>query len=149
MGKAPTRYRNYKELLAADDIDAVIIATPDHWHGPMSIEAAKAGKHVYCEKPMTWTVPETYEVVNAVKENNIVFQLGHQNHQLEAYYKAKEAYEKGVLGKVNLVEVTTNRNSPNGAWVYNIDEEAGPHNIDWEQFIGPAPQHEFSLGAIL
>ena len=145
MGKAPHRYKNYKELLAADDIDAVIIATPDHWHGPMSIEAAKAGKHVYCEKPMTWTVPETYEVVQAVKENNIVFQLGHQNHQLEAYFKAKEAYDKGVLGKVNLVEVTTNRNSPNGAWVYNIDEEAGPHNIDWEQFIGPAPKHEFSL----
>lgn len=145
LGKAPVRYKNYKELLAADDIDAVIIATPDHWHGTITIEAAKAGKHVYCEKPMTWTVPETYEVVKAVKENNIVFQLGHQNHQLEAYYKAKEAFEKGILGKVNLVEVTTNRNSPNGAWVYSIDEEAGPQNIDWEQFIGPAPFHEFSL----
>ncbi|MCD4695851.1 MAG: Gfo/Idh/MocA family oxidoreductase [Bacteroidales bacterium] len=145
QGTAPKRYSNYKDLLAADDIDAVIIATPDHWHGTMSIEAAKAGKHVYCEKPMTWTVPETFEVVKAVKENNIVFQLGHQNRQTESYFKAKEAYEKGILGKVNLVEVTTNRNSPNGAWVYPIDEEAGPHNIDWQQFIGPAPNHEFSL----
>ena len=119
MSKRPTRYRNYKELLAAEDIDAVIIATPDHWHGTITIEAAKAGKHVYCEKPMTWTVPETYEVVKAVNENNIVFQLGHQNRQTESFFKAKEAYEKGLLGPVNLVEVTTNRNDPEGAWVYN------------------------------
>ena len=145
MGIEPKRYRNYLELLSADDIDAVIIATPDHWHGTMSIEAARAGKHVYCEKPLTWKVDETYEVLQAVKENCIVFQLGHQNRQTESYFRAREAYEKGILGKVNLVEVTTNRNSPNGAWVYDIDEEAGAHNIDWEQFIGPAPAHPFSL----
>ncbi|MCB2218795.1 MAG: Gfo/Idh/MocA family oxidoreductase [Bacteroidetes bacterium] len=145
MADQPRRYKNYKEMLASDDIDAVIIATPDHWHGTMTIEAARAGKHVYCEKPMTWTVPETYEVVKAVRDNNIVFQLGHQLRQTEAYYKAKEAIKKDILGKVNLVEVTTNRNSPNGAWVYDIDEEAGTNNIDWEQFIGPAPWHPFSL----
>jgi predicted dehydrogenase len=145
MSKRPTRYKNYKELFAAEDIDAVIIATPDHWHGTITIEAAKTGKHVYCEKPMTWTVPETYEVVKAVNENNIVFQLGHQNRQTESFFKAKEAYEKGLLGPVNLVEVTTNRNDPEGAWVYAIDKEAGPNNIDWEQFIGPAPYHDFSL----
>ncbi|MCF8373428.1 MAG: Gfo/Idh/MocA family oxidoreductase [Bacteroidales bacterium] len=144
MAKLPTRYSTYQELLAAPDIDAVIIATPDHWHGTITIAAAKAGKHVYCEKPMTWTVPETFEVVKAVKENNVVFQLGHQNRQNESYFKAKEAYDKGILGKVNLVEVTTNRNSPNGAWVYDIDPTAGPHNIDWKQFIGPAPDHPFS-----
>jgi len=107
LGSKPKRYKSYKELLKANDIDAVIIATPDHWHGTMSIEAARAGKHVYCEKPMTWTVPETYEVVKAVKENNIVFQLGHQNRQTESYFKAKEAIEKNLLGKVNLIEVTT------------------------------------------
>ena len=145
MSALPKRYRNYKDLLAADDIDAVIIATPDHWHGTMTIEAARAGKHVYCEKPMTWAVEETYEVVKAVKENNIVFQLGHQNRQTESYFKAKEAIEKNVLGKINLVEVTTNRNSPQGAWVYNINENGNPQTIDWEQFIGPAPAHEFSL----
>jgi len=145
MGKAPVRYRTYQELLAVDDIDAVIIATPDHWHGTITIAAAKAGKHVYCEKPMTWTVAETYEVVKAVKENNIAFQLGHQNRQNESYYKAKEAIEKGILGKVNLIEVTTNRNSPNGAWVYDIHPEANEKTIDWKQFIGPAPHHEFSL----
>lgn len=145
MTEAPVRYRTYKEMLASNDIDAVIIAAPDHWHGTMIIDAAKAGKHVYCEKPMTWTVPETYEVVKAVKENNIAFQLGHQNRQNDSYYKAKEAFEKGTIGKVNLIEVTTNRNSPNGAWVYDIDEGANEKNIDWKQFIGPAPEHEFSL----
>jgi predicted dehydrogenase len=145
MTSMPKRYRTYKELLAADDIDAVIIATPDHWHGPMTIAAAKAGKHVYCEKPLTWTVPETYEVVNAVKENNIVFQLGHQGRQTESYFKAREAVEKNLLGKINLIEVTTNRNDPNGAWVYPIHPEANPKTIDWQQFIGQAPQHDFSL----
>lgn len=145
MGKSPKRYRTYQELLADETIDAVIIATPDHWHGTITIAAAKAGKHVYCEKPMTWTVPETYEVVKAVKENNIVFQLGHQNRQTESYFKAKEAIQKGVIGKVNLIEVTTNRNSPGGAWVYDIHPDANEETIDWKQFIGPAPDHEFSL----
>ncbi len=145
MSTIPKRYLNYKELLQADDIDAVIIGTPDHWHGTMTIEAAKAGKHVYCEKPLTWTVPETYEVRKVIRENNIVFQLGHQNRQTESHFKAQKAFEEGVLGKVNLIEVTTNRNSPVGAWVYPIDKEAGPKNIDWKQFIGPAPWHDFSL----
>jgi len=145
MDNAPKRYRTYKEMLASKDIDAVIIASPDHWHGSMTIDAARAGKHVYCEKPMTWTVPETYEVVKAVKENNIAFQLGHQNRQNDSYFKAKEAIQKEIIGKVNLIEVTTNRNSPNGAWVYDIDPKANEQNIDWKQFIGPAPDHEFSL----
>ncbi len=145
MGNAPTRYKNYQDLLDDENIDAVIIATPDHWHGTITIAAAKAGKHVYCEKPMTWTVPETYDVVNAVKENNIIFQLGHQNRQTESHLKAKQIYEKGLLGKVSLIEVTTNRNSPNGAWQYHIPEDANPNNIDWKQFIGPAPWHNFSL----
>ncbi len=145
MGKAPVRYKTYKELLAAKNVDAVIIATPDHWHATITIAAANAGKHVYCEKPMTWTVPETYAVVNAVKDNGIVFQLGHQGRQNDSYFKAREAIQKGVLGKVTLIEVTTNRNSPNGAWVYPIDKDASLANIDWGQFLGPAPYHPFSL----
>ncbi len=145
MGSRPKRYKTYKDLLAADDIDAVIIATPDHWHGRISIAAARAGKHIYSEKPMTWSVTETYEVVKAVKENNVTFQLGHQNRELESYYKAREAINKNVIGKVNLIEITTNRNSPSGAWVYDIPEDACPDNIDWYQFIGPAPWHDFDL----
>ena len=145
MGKAPRRYLNYKEMMASPEIDAVIIAAPDHWHATMAIEAARMGKHIYLEKPMTWTVPETYELVKAVKENHIVFQLGHQGRQTESYGKAKEAIQKNILGKITLVEVCTNRNDPNGAWVYPIHEKATRQNIDWMQFIGPAPYHDFSL----
>lgn len=142
---APEIFSNYKALCASSNVDAVVIATPDHWHGPMTIEAAKHGKHVYCEKPMTWTVEETFDVRKAVTESGIIFQLGHQGRQTNSYQKAREAVQKGVLGPINLVEVTTNRNDPNGAWVYPIHKDANPKTIDWEQFIGPAPFHEFSL----
>ena len=100
MGTAPRRYRTYKELIASPDIDAVIIAAPDHWHATMAIEAARMGKHVYVEKPMTWTVPETYELVRAVKESKIIFQLGHQGRQTESYTRAREAIQKQILGKI-------------------------------------------------
>jgi predicted dehydrogenase len=145
MGKEPRQYKTYTELIDAPDIDAVIIATPDHWHATIAIEAAKRGKHVYCEKPMSWTIPETYELVRIVKEKGIIFQLGHQGRQTESYARAKEAIDKNILGKINLIEVCTNRNDPNGAWVYPIHPEANPETIDWQQFIGPAPYHEFSL----
>jgi len=145
LGDSPIIYSNYKELLASTEIDAVIIAAPDHWHAPMAIDAAKMGKHVYCEKPMSWSVNETYELRKVVRDSGIVFQLGHQGRQTEAYMKAKEAISRGVIGRVNLIEVTTNRNDPNGAWVYPIHPDAGPETIDWQQFIGQAPWHEFSL----
>lgn len=136
FGPAPKRYLNYKEMLAADDIDAVVIAAPDHWHGTMTIEAARAGKHVYCEKPMTWTVPETYLVRQTVRDTGIVFQLGHQGRQTACYQKAEEIIGNGLLGQVNLIEVCTNRNTPNGAWVYDIIEGSNPQTIDWKQFEG-------------
>lgn len=145
VGEPVKRYRNYHDLIHSPDVDAVVIATPDHWHGPMTIEAVNAGKHVYCEKPLTWTVEETYQVRQAVKDSGVIFQLGHQGRQTDAYLKAREAIEKGVLGPITLIEVTTNRNDPNGAWVYPIHEDANENTIDWEQFIGPAPWHDFSL----
>jgi predicted dehydrogenase len=132
-------------MLAADDIDAVIITAPDHWHAQMAIDAARAGKHVYVEKGMTRTIEETFRMVDEIKTSGIVLQLGHQGRQTESYNKAREVIEKGILGKISLIEVCTNRNSPNGAWVYPIDEGAGPHNIDWEQFTGNGPEREFSL----
>jgi Predicted dehydrogenases and related proteins len=137
FGKAPKRYRTYQELIAADDIDAVIIASPDHWHSTMAMDAARAGKHVYCEKPLSWTVPETYMVRQVVRETGVVFQLGHQGRQTDCYQKAAEIINNGLLGHVNLIEVCTNRNSPNGAWVYDIIEGSNPNSIDWKQFEGP------------
>ena len=133
------RYRNYKDLIQASDIDAVIIAAPDHWHARMSMDAALAGKHVYVEKGMTRTEAETYELVDVIKKSGICFQLGHQGRQTASYNKAKEVINANILGPITLIEVTTNRNSPNGAWQYEIDEGAGPHNIDWIQFTGNGP----------
>lgn len=145
MGEAPRRYGTYQELCAASDVDAVVIVTPDHIHVPVVLEAARQGKHVYCEKPLSWTVEETFEVRKVVKDTGIVFQLGHQGRQTDSYQVARSLIERGVIGKISLIEVCTNRNDPNGAWVYDIDPEANAGNIDWKQFIGPAPWHDFSL----
>ncbi len=144
--KGAKRYIHYQDMLQSNDVDAVIIATPDHWHAQMTIDAVNAGKHVYCEKCMTRTVDETFKITEAVKKSGKVFQLGHQGRQQESYIKAKQIAEKNILGKITLVETTTNRNSPNGAWVYDIHEEGSPDTIDWEQFQGPAPHKvPFSL----
>jgi predicted dehydrogenase len=145
FGDMPVVYNDYRDLIADKNVDAVIIATPDHWHAPMAIEAARAGKHIYCEKPMSWSVEETYELRKVIRETGVVFQLGHQGRQTEAYNKAREIIDNNVIGSVNLIEVTTNRNTPNGAWVYPIHPEAGPDTIDWKKFIGQAPWHDFSL----
>jgi predicted dehydrogenase len=134
-----TRFLRYTDLLESSDVDAVIIATPDHWHSRMVVDAAAAGKHVYCEKAMTRTEEETHAVYGAVNNSDIVFQLGHQNRQVESHMKAREIIEKNILGPISLVEATTNRNSPTGAWQYDIHEEGNPETIDWEQFQEPAP----------
>lgn len=145
MEDAPKRYTTYKELIASPNVDAVVIATPDHWHVPVALEAARNGKHVYCEKPLSWSVAETYEIRKTVKETGIVFQLGHQGRQTESYNVAKSLIKQDVIGKISLIEVCTNRNDPNGAWVYDIAPEANEKTIDWKQFIGQAPWHDFSL----
>ncbi|MCK5652812.1 MAG: Gfo/Idh/MocA family oxidoreductase [Gemmatimonadetes bacterium] len=143
------RYRHFEELVAAPDVDAVIIATPDHWHSRMCIDAATAGKHIYVEKAMTSNEEDTHRMYDAVKDavdnRGLVFQLGHQQRQTESHIKAKEVIDAGILGNVTLVETTTNRNDPWGAWVWDIHEEGSPETIDWEQFQGPAPDHPFSL----
>ncbi|MFC2124213.1 Gfo/Idh/MocA family protein [Bacteroidota bacterium] len=137
-GKDTTGYKNYKELLNRDDIDAVIIATPDHWHAQMTKDAAQAGKHVYLEKCMTRTAQEAVELRNMIKKLNIIFQLGHQGRQNDVIQKARELVKNGTLGKTTLIETTTNRNNPFAAWVWPIHEKASEKNINWELFQGPA-----------
>ena len=133
------KYMNHREMLENDDIDAVIIATPDHWHSKIVVDAVKAGKHVYCEKGLTRTFQEALDIHDAVKETGMILQLGHQNRQVEANDKAKEIIDQGLLGPVNLVELTTNRNSQWGAWVWNIHKDANSKTIDWETFQEPSP----------
>ena len=103
LGKKAKRYKNYKDLLNSDDIDAVIIAVPDHWHAQMTLDAVKAGKHVYVEKCFTRTEEETQKVYDAVKNSDCVFQLGHQLRHNESYHAAKDAIDKGLLGKISLL----------------------------------------------
>ncbi len=130
------RFRTYRQMLASDDIDAIIIATPEHWHAQIAIDAARAGKHIYLEKPLCLTIPEAYKVAEEVKKSDIKFQLGHQSRQTDAYIMAREVIKQGVLGKISLVTLTTNRNDPNGAWIYPIHHDASPMNIDLKQFMG-------------
>jgi predicted dehydrogenase len=150
-GGAPTnapaqRFRSYTDMLDSGTVDAVIVATPDHWHSRICIDAASAGVHVYCEKCMTRTEEEALAMHDAINSSDIVFQLGHQNRQSEAYIKASEIIDANILGPVTLIETTTNRNSPWGAWVWDIHEEGSPQTIDWEQFQEPAPRKvPFSL----
>lgn len=133
-----TRYRRYTDLLESD-VDAVVVSTPDHWHTRIVCDAVAAGKHVYVEKAMTRTEEEAHRMYDAVTASDIVFQVGHQQRQSESHIKAREVVEAGVLGPISLVEVTTNRNAPWGAWVYGIDERGTSETIDWEHFQEPSP----------
>ncbi len=138
------RFRTHTEMYESGTIDAVIIATPDHWHGPMSIDALNAGIHVYVEKPMTHNIAETYALKEAALNSNAVFVLGHQHRQTQSFFTAQDVIKQKVLGHVSLVEVNTNRNDDNGAWQYNIHEKASPSTIDWDLFLGNAPKVPFN-----
>ncbi len=140
----PKRYRTYEELINSPEVDAVVIGTPDHWHAPMAIAAARAGKHVYVEKCMTHKVGETYELKQAVEESGIALQVGHQHRQTQSFLTAVDALQKNVLGHVSLIQTNTNRNDDNGAWEYYIHPDANPQSVDWRQFLGNAPEIPFN-----
>ncbi len=144
------RYRRYQDMLDDKDIDAVIIATPDHHHARITIDAIKAGKHVYCEKSIAHSEDELMEVYNVVKNSKMVYQLGHQITQNVVFQQAKEIIRKGILGKITLVETTTNRNSAEGAWIRHLDRNGNPKpgdekSIDWTQWLGSRPYAPFSI----
>lgn len=135
-------FSNYKDLLSDKEIDAVIVATPDHWHVPISIDAIKAGKHVYQEKSMAITLEQAKTLRKTVHENDRVFQLGHQNHQIDSHIIANELVKQGKLGKISLIQGTTDRYRPAG---FPDAPDANPENIDWQQFEMPLDnKHPFS-----
>ncbi|UOY07340.1 Gfo/Idh/MocA family oxidoreductase [Muricauda sp. SCSIO 64092] len=138
------RYGTYQEMIQSGEIDAVVIATPDHWHAPIAIEALNNGVHVYVEKPMTHTIEETYRLREAANNSNAVFAVGHQHRQTLSFRTARDIVEKGTLGHVSLIQTNTNRNDDNGAWNYELHEKANPNTIDWQQFLGSAPQIPFN-----
>ena len=141
-------YLDYRKLLERPDVDAVLIATPDHWHGKISIDALAAGKHVYCEKPLTHTVEQALQVRDAVKRYRKVFQVGPNGTANDSYWKAHEAIAAGRIGKTTWACGSYNRNAR--TCLFNahqrIDPTAGPDKagddyINWDMWLG----HEWGL----
>ncbi len=142
-GKDLFTTRDYREVLNRPDVDAVIIATPDHWHQKISIDAMNAGKDVYCEKPMVQLLSDGQDVIDASKKTNRIFQVGSQRVSSIVYQKAKDLLAQGAIGELNMVEAWWDRNDAIGAWQYSIPPDASPATIDWDRFLGRAPKVPF------
>ena len=136
-GRDPKRYEDYTDMLADKDIDAVCIGTPDHWHAKQTIDALKAGKHVYCEKPMTHTVEEAMDVLRTWRETGKVMQVGVQSTALKVWDVCREKLQEGMLGKVLNFQTEYFRNSSMGQWrYYALSKEMTPKTINWQKWLG-------------
>jgi predicted dehydrogenase len=136
--------RDYNEILARKDIDAVIIGTPDHWHKQASIDAMKAGKDVYCEKPMIHLYEDGPAMIECAKSTKRILQIGSQRVSSLIYIKAKEILASGAIGKLNMISARWDRNSAMGAWDYTVPPDASPETCDWPRFLGTAPKIPFN-----
>jgi len=126
---------DYRKILDRKDVDAVIIATGDHWHARISKEALQKGKHVYCEKPMVHLIDEGHGVINAAKSSNKTMQIGSQRVSSLVYAKAHELYKSGEIGKLNMVNAIYDRQDALGAWEYTMPTDASPETVDWDRYI--------------
>lgn len=135
--------RDHREVLARPDVDAIIIATPDHWHTQIAIDAMKAGKDVYVEKPMVQDVEDGLRLIDTARQTKRILQVGSQRVSSIVYAKARDLIRAGTIGELNLVEAWINRNSSRGAWQYSIPPDASTQTIDWDRFIGNAPKRPF------
>lgn len=157
LTKAEFATLDYRDLLARSDLDVVVIATPDHWHGTIALAALEAGKDVYLEKPMTHTIEEAKAVARKVKETGRVLQVGSQTTSADQWWKARKVIEDGVIGKLINSQGSYHRNSLEGEWNWTpsrggrgwqIEPDAGPNGkgvnyIDWKMWLGPATEHDF------
>ena len=137
-------YLDYREVIAKPDIDAIVVATPDHWHAKIALEALDRGKDVYCEKPMCHTIEEAKMLASTVHETKRVFQVGSQTTSSEQWWKAKKAIADGMIGQMIMSQGSYHRNSIEGEWNWPIDADAGPDGkgenyIDWKMWLGSAP----------
>jgi predicted dehydrogenase len=135
--------KDYRAILDRKDVDAVLVATPDHWHSRIVEDACAAGKDVYCEKPMTHQVEQGFAMIDAAEKHQRIVQVGSQRRSGIVYAKAKEIYDSGYLGQVTAIEAWIDRNDASGAWVYPIPPDASEKTIDWNQFLGDAPKRPF------
>jgi predicted dehydrogenase len=134
--------RDYRRVLDDAEVDSVLIATPEHWHAAMIIDALDAGKHVYCEKPMTRTADESRKVMEKVRQKpNLKMQIGVQGMSDNSYETAANYVRDGALGKVVQAQIDYSRNYMGDFWLYPMDEDAKPGvNLDWNAWLGPAPK---------
>ena len=133
--------KNYQEILGDRDIDYVLIATPEHWHYQMTLDAIGAGKHVYVEKPMTHTIEQAKDIVAKVGASNLKLQVGVQGMSDDSYETAHKLIQEGALGKVVMAHIDYSRNYVDDFWENEIDADARPGvNLDWEAWLGPAPK---------
>lgn len=138
-GPQATKTKNYREVLERKDIDAVVIATPDHWHVPITVEACAAGKDVYVEKPLTHDLSEGPKVIEAQNRHQRIVQVGMQQRSMPHIQKAYQLVQSGAVGKIHKVHLTWNRTK---AWTrrhYGID----PKSVDWKMFLGSAREQPF------
>ncbi len=135
-----TAYNDLRDLLARDDVDAVVIATGDNWHGPATVLAARAGKDIYCEKPISKTIVEARAMVDAVRRYDRVCQIGLQQRSTPAFRKACRLVQEGRIGKVQVVYV----GHPGTNDYVNLPPEPVPDGLDWDLWLGPAPWRPFN-----
>ena len=132
-----TGYVDYTEMLEKENLDAVVIGTPDHWHAKQVIDSLGAGLHVYCEKPMTKTVEEAVNVVKAWQSSGKVMQVGVQSTSLPVWSQINSLLNEGSLGKVLMYQTEFFRNSAQGQWrYYKLHKDMTPDNIDWKRWLG-------------
>ena len=136
--------RDYRELLDRKDVDCIIAAVPDFWHKQVVVDSCQAGKDVYCEKPMSHTVPEGFEMIEAAENNHRILEIGSQRVSSALVAKAKEMYKGGAIGEVNMVELTLGRNSPTGAWEYPPPLDLSPSNLAWDTWLKDTPKIPFN-----
>lgn len=128
-------YADYKDLLAREDIDAVVIASPDHWHALMAIDACKAGKDIYLEKPLTLTIKEGQELKNAVRQNSVVLAVGSQQRSDANFQHAVRMVQKGEIGTIKQVLVYVGE--PASPKPYDLPPQEVPAGLDWDAWLGP------------
>ena len=135
--------RDYRTILDRRDVDAVLVAVPDHLHRRIVQDACAGGKDVYCEKPMSHNVEDGFAMVTAVEQHQRILQVGSQRVSNIVYTKAREIWTSGALGDVFFIEGVSGRNSASGAWVYPIPPDANEQTIDWNAFLVDAPKRPF------
>jgi predicted dehydrogenase len=132
--------RDYHDLLNRKDIDCILAAVPDFWHMRVVVDACNAGKDVYCEKPMSHTAAEGFEMIEAAQRNKRIVQIGSQRVSSALCAKARELYQMGAIGDVQMVELTYGRNSPTGAWVYPPPPDLSLANLSWDVWLKDTPK---------